>query len=76
VVEPTVTIPRRDPVNRDSNLHGPRQDDELDRELRDLLRGNRPTRADEWRDQESPAEDEPQPKPGDLSHIRTEQDPQ
>jgi hypothetical protein len=61
-------------MNRDSNLHGPRQDDELDRELRGMLQGNRPSRSDEWRDSESPTDDEPAPRPGELQQVRTEQD--
>jgi hypothetical protein len=59
-------------MHRDSDLHSPRKDDELERELRALLQGNRPSRVDEWRDPEPPADDDPSLRPGDLSHARTE----
>jgi hypothetical protein len=59
-------------VQRDSDLHGPREDDALARELRGTLQGNRPSRAEEWRDPEPPADDDPQPRLGDLSHARAE----
>jgi hypothetical protein len=45
---------------RASGTHGPRQDDALKSELRSELRANRPTRAEEWREPEMPAEDEPE----------------
>jgi hypothetical protein len=48
------------------------RDDELARELRGTLQGNRPTRAEEWRDPEPPAEDDRPPEPGDLSHSRNQ----
>ena len=44
---------------RDTSLHGPRQDQELEHELRGMLQGNRPSRAEEWRDPEPPADDDP-----------------
>lgn len=43
------------------SLHGPREDDELKKELRSDLQAHRVTRAEEWRDPEAPGEDEPQP---------------
>lgn len=43
------------------SLHGPREDDELKRELRSDLQAHRATRAEEWRDPESGGEDEPEP---------------
>ncbi len=39
--------------------HGPREDDELKREVRSELRANRATRGEEWREPEPPGEDEP-----------------
>lgn len=47
-------------MQRDSDLHGPRQDDELEHELRGLLQGNKPSRAEEWHDPEPPADDDPE----------------
>jgi hypothetical protein len=43
------------------SLHGPREDDELKRELRSDLQAHRATRAEEWRDPESGGEDQPEP---------------
>jgi hypothetical protein len=59
-------------MQRDSDLHNPRQDEKLERELRGTLQGNRPSRAEEWRDPEPPADDDPEPWLGDLSHARDE----
>lgn len=46
-------------MQRDSDTHGPRVDDELAHELEGAIRGNRPSRAEEWRDPEPAAEDDP-----------------
>ncbi|GDY33588.1 hypothetical protein [Gandjariella thermophila] len=46
-------------MERGSGKHGPRTDDELARELEGTLRGNRTSRAEEWRDPEPPADDDP-----------------
>jgi hypothetical protein len=46
-------------VDRGSDKHGPRVDDELEEELEGTLRGNRPSRVDESRDPEPPADDDP-----------------
>ncbi|MPZ79857.1 MAG: hypothetical protein GEV28_05435 [Actinophytocola sp.] len=40
---------------------GPRRDDNLAHELDGMLRANRPNRAEEWRESEMPADDEPAP---------------
>lgn len=45
---------------RASEKHGPRQDDALKSELRSELQAGRPTRAEEWREPEMPAQDEPE----------------
>lgn len=47
-------------MQRGSDKHGPVQDDQLKRELRGMEQANRPTRAEEWRDPEPPADDDPQ----------------
>src|SRR5918994_3741101 len=47
-------------MQRGSDKHGPIQDDQLKHELRGLEQANRPTRAEEWRDPEPPADDDPQ----------------
>jgi hypothetical protein len=46
-------------MQRESDKHGPLHDDELKHELEGMLRANRPTRAEEWRDPEPPADDDP-----------------
>lgn len=62
-------------MHRDSDRHGPLHGDELVRELRGTLQGNRPSRAEERRDPEPPADDDPQPALGDLSHSRKPDSP-
>jgi hypothetical protein len=62
-------------MQRDSDRHGARVDDELDRELQGVMQGNRTSRAEEWRDQELTAEDEPGLAEGDLTNARTETGP-
>jgi CBS domain-containing protein len=57
-------------VQRGSDKHGPVQDDQLKRELRGLEQANRPTRAQEWRDPEPPAGDDPElrdPRGGEMA---------
>lgn len=46
-------------MGRGSDKHGPREDDQLKHELRGTLQGNRSSRAEEWRDPEPPANDDP-----------------
>ncbi|WP_007025718.1 hypothetical protein [Saccharomonospora iraqiensis] len=46
-------------MHRDSDTHSPREDDELKAEMQGMLKGNRPSRAEEWRDPEPPADDDP-----------------
>ena len=46
-------------MERGSDKHGPRVDEELEHELQGMLKANRPTRAEEWRDPEPPADDDP-----------------
>jgi hypothetical protein len=49
-------------VERGSTHHSPRVDDELERETESLVRGSPfESRAEEWRQQEGPAEGEPGP---------------
>jgi hypothetical protein len=50
-------------MRRESDLHSPREDDELKAELDGTLRGNGPTRAEEGRDAEGPADDDPDVPP-------------
>ena len=47
-------------MERGSDKHGPRQDEALKHELDGMLRGNRPSRVEEWRDPEPPADDDPE----------------
>ncbi|QGK69916.1 hypothetical protein GIY23_10640 [Allosaccharopolyspora coralli] len=59
-------------MQRGSDKHGPRQDDDLEQEVRGLVQGNHPTRAEEALDAEPPADDDPAllrpepPKSGDA----------
>ena len=46
-------------MERASAKISPREDDQLKHELRGTLQGNRPSRAEEWRDPEPPADDDP-----------------
>ncbi|AVH23522.1 hypothetical protein [Nocardia cyriacigeorgica] len=46
-------------MERGSSKHGPKRDDELAHELQGTLKGNRSSRAEEWRDPEPPADDDP-----------------
>ncbi|GAA5107484.1 hypothetical protein [Nocardia iowensis] len=45
-------------MERGNSKHGPKRDDELAHELQGTLRGNRSSRAEEWRDPEPPADDD------------------
>jgi len=46
-------------MHRGSEKHSPREDEQLKQELQGTLRGNGPSRAEEWRDPEPPADDDP-----------------
>lgn len=46
-------------MSQQSDKHGPRQDDELAHEARGQIQGGHRTRAQEWRDGQYPAEDQP-----------------
>ncbi|MFD5247745.1 hypothetical protein ACFWIW_24630 [Amycolatopsis sp. NPDC058340] len=50
-------------MHRESDLHSPREDDELKAELQGTLRGTGPTRAEEGREAEGPADDDPDVPP-------------
>lgn len=47
-------------MERGNTKHGPAQDDQLAHELDGTIKGNRSSRAQEWRDPEPPADDDPQ----------------
>jgi hypothetical protein len=47
-------------MERGSDLHGPRKDDSLKQSMQGMIRGNRPDRAEEWREPEPPADDDPE----------------
>jgi hypothetical protein len=50
-------------MRRESDKHSPREDDELKTETHGMLTGKGPTRAEEWRDPEPPADDDPDVRP-------------
>jgi len=43
------------------NKHSPRVDEQLEHEVEGMLRAERPTRAEEWREPEPAGEDQPDP---------------
>ncbi|WP_049571124.1 DUF2795 domain-containing protein [Streptomyces sp. SBT349] len=45
---------------RGSNRLNVHRDDEMKHELQGMLRGDHPTRAEDWRDPEPPADDDPE----------------
>lgn len=46
-------------MERGNAKHSQRDDDQLKHELRGTIAGNRSSRAEEWRDPEPPADDDP-----------------
>ncbi len=46
-------------MERGNAKHSPRDDEALKHEMSGYLQGNRPSRAEEWRDPEPPADDDP-----------------
>lgn len=46
-------------MGRENTTHNPRVDDELEQETEGLVRGNRPSRSDDFLDAEPPADDDP-----------------
>ncbi|WP_227981334.1 hypothetical protein [Nocardia spumae] len=54
-------------MERGNAKHGARHDDQLRHELQGTLRGNRSSRAEEWREPEPPADDDPPAASGRLS---------
>nr|WP_042187573.1 hypothetical protein [Kibdelosporangium sp. MJ126-NF4]CEL18197.1 hypothetical protein [Kibdelosporangium sp. MJ126-NF4]CTQ90573.1 hypothetical protein [Kibdelosporangium sp. MJ126-NF4] len=46
-------------MHRESDKHSAREDDELKAETQGMVTGNGPTRAEQWREPESPADDDP-----------------
>ncbi|SFB63969.1 hypothetical protein SAMN05216266_1398 [Amycolatopsis marina] len=57
-------------MHRESDQHGPREDDQLKAEMQGMLQSNRPSRAEEWRDPEPPADDDPAVAPFDEAPER------
>jgi hypothetical protein len=52
---------------RGSDRLNVQRDDEMKHELQGMLRGDHPTRAEEWRDPEPPAEDDPRAASGRIT---------
>jgi hypothetical protein len=48
-------------MERGSNKHSPRVDEQLEHEVEGMMRAERPTRAEEWREAEPAGEDQPDP---------------
>ncbi|MFL6127814.1 MAG: DUF2795 domain-containing protein [Mycobacteriales bacterium] len=48
-------------MDRGSNKHSPRVDEELGHEAEGMMRAERPTRAQEWKEPEPAGEDQPDP---------------
>jgi hypothetical protein len=51
-------------MERGSSKHSPRLDEEMEHEVEGMMRAERPTRAEEWKESEPSGED--QPDPGQL----------
>jgi len=49
------------PMERGSDKHSPRLDEQMSHETEGLVRGGHTNRAEEWRDPEPPGEDQPEP---------------
>jgi hypothetical protein len=47
-------------IDRGSDKHGPRQDEELAHEVEGLTRAGRPTHSEEWKQKEPSGEDQPE----------------
>ncbi len=57
-------------MHRESDTHSPREDEELKAEMQGMLKANRPSRAEEWRDPEPPADDDHTAPPFDEAPER------
>lgn len=53
-------------MERGSDKHGPRKDDALAEDVEGMIRGTGPTHAEEWKDPEPPADDDPPADPGRI----------
>jgi len=48
-------------MERGNNKHSPRVDEQLEHEVEGMMRAERPTHAEEWKDPEPAGEDQPDP---------------
>jgi hypothetical protein len=48
-------------MERGSSKHSPRVDEEMEHEVQGMMRAERPTRAEEWKEPEPAGEDQPDP---------------
>jgi hypothetical protein len=48
-------------MERGSSKHSPRVDEEMEHEVQGMMRAERPTRAEEWKEAEPAGEDQPDP---------------
>jgi uncharacterized protein DUF2795 len=48
-------------MERGSSKHSPRVDEEMEHEVEGMMRAERPTRAEEWKEPEPAGEDQPDP---------------
>lgn len=48
-------------MERGSSKHSPRVDEEMEHEVQGMLKAERPTRAEEWKESEPAGEDQPDP---------------
>lgn len=60
-------------MDRSTNKHGPRLDEEMKKEVEGQVRAGHPTRAQEWHDPE-PIEDETSPEPQEEIELRRERE--
>lgn len=48
-------------MERGNNKHSPRVDEQLEHEVQGMMKAERPTRAEEWKESEPAGEDQPDP---------------
>lgn len=60
-------------VERGSDKHGPRQDEEIKHELEGMEKADRPIQTDEWRDPEPSPDDDPELFTGEEPNTRRDQ---
>jgi hypothetical protein len=58
-------------MERGNSKHGPRVDEEMNREVSGAVQGTAGARAEEWRQAEPPGEDQPEPTTAPVAYDRS-----